>query len=53
MNGQKRKRKSPRDIEHFEAWCDEHFGEVEDDTAEKAFFRFREEQQGEECDYFY
>jgi len=40
-------------LEEFECWCDEHFGEVDDDTAEKAFSRFWEEQQGEERAYCY
>ena len=43
----------PVDLEQFQNWCDEHFSEVEDDTAEKCFFRFREEQQGQEIEYFY
>ena len=40
-----------RDLDEFEAWCDEHFGEVNNDTAEKAFERFREDQQGQYVKY--
>ena len=40
-----------RELQEFEAWCDEHFSEVENDTAEKAFERFREEQQGQSVNY--
>lgn len=51
----KTKKNPPTEInlEEFENWCDQHFAEIEDDTAEKAFFRFLEEQQGQEIDYVY
>ena len=46
------KKPDARDIEQFQEYCVEHFGEVENDTVDKLYDRFCEDQQGEEIDYF-
>ncbi len=39
--------------DHFIEWCLEHLHEVENDTVDKAYERFCEEQQGQEINYIW
>ena len=44
------KKPTKRDLERFREYCISHFGEVENDTLDKVYDRFCEEDQGEEVD---